>query len=268
MSFLLNFPLFLYKLPILILALFSKNKDVRKIFTLLILTGVSVSLIQIEFIQSFINNQSGLIKTLNWVYILKAYNLLFCLIGIYILKQENSANKILVSFIFLSLLLLQVNSSIVPFGKKIVFKEKNYQNIYTFKGYYNFHNYKNIKEIVQNSRVMSVGLDPMIAVVHNISVIDGYHSVYPLSYKKKFKEIIQEELESNPIFKRYYNDWGNRLYTSLYQPQNIKSFKLNYKKAKDIGAEFVISSFSLSSPQIDLIYGNCEIDHFCLYKIK
>ena len=46
--------------------------------------------------------------------------------------------------------------------------------------------YNFIKNIVKNSRVMSVGLDPMVAVMNNIRVIDGYHTIYPLSYKIKF----------------------------------------------------------------------------------
>ena len=37
---------------------------------------------------------------------------------------------------------------------------------------------------------MSVGLDPMIAVMNDIKVIDGYHSIYPLSYKIEFRKII------------------------------------------------------------------------------
>ena len=44
---------------------------------------------------------------------------------------------------------------------------------------------------------MSVGLDPMIAVMNDIRVIDGYHSVYPLSYKIKFRKIIEKELTKN-----------------------------------------------------------------------
>ena len=60
----------------------------------------------------------------------------------------------------------------------------------TFDGYYKFKDYTFIKNIVKNSRVMSVGLDPMIAVMNDIRVIDGYHTLYHASYKKKFRKII------------------------------------------------------------------------------
>ena len=59
---------------------------------------------------------------------------------------------------------------------------------------------------------MSVGLDPMIAVMNDIKVIDGYHNIYPLNYKIKFRKIIEKELEKNNVLKNYYDDWGNRIY--------------------------------------------------------
>ena len=40
-----------------------------------------------------------------------------------------------------------------------------------------------IKEIVQDDRVMSANLDPMVAVMNDINVIDGYHALYPWTIK-------------------------------------------------------------------------------------
>ena len=50
---------------------------------------------------------------------------------------------------------------------------------------------------------MSTGLDPMVTVVNNIKTIDGYHSIYPLTYKAKFREIIKNEIENNEKFQEY-----------------------------------------------------------------
>ena len=59
--------------------------------------------------------------------------------------------------------------------------------MYTFEGYYDYENYKFIKSLVNNSKTISIGLDPMVAVVNNIKVIDGYHNLYPLDYKIQFR---------------------------------------------------------------------------------
>ena len=96
-----------------------------------------------------------------------------------------------------------IKFSAVPFVKKFIFQEKDYRNFYTFSGYYLFNDYKKIKEIVQDDRVMSINLDPMVAVMNDINVIDGYHALYPLAYKKKFREIIKDELENNESLRNY-----------------------------------------------------------------
>ena len=43
----------------------------------------------------------------------------------------------------------------------------------------------------------------MIAVKNNIKTIDGYHTLYPLKYKKEFRVIIEKELENNLKLKDY-----------------------------------------------------------------
>ena len=59
-------------------------------------------------------------------------------------------------------------------------------------------------KIVNNQRIISIGFDPMAAIVNDIRTIDGYHNIYPLAYKIKFYEIIKDELENNKYWKNYY----------------------------------------------------------------
>ena len=54
----------------------------------------------------------------------------------------------------------------------------------SFDDYYRYDEYKKIKEIVENSRVASIGIDPMIAAMNGIKVIDGYHNLYPKKLQK------------------------------------------------------------------------------------
>ena len=162
------------------------------------------------------------------------------MMSFFFLKLKRPLSKLIFYTSILSILILQINSSIVPFIKEKILKIDRYQNIYTFNGYYDFYDYPFIKKIVGNKRTLSIGVDPMIAVYHNINVIDGYHNTYPVNYKKTFRKIIEPELNSNPNFRKYYDNYGSRVYTSLYHPQNIKNIVLNFKEAKLIGAEYVI----------------------------
>ena len=42
--------------------------------------------------------------------------------------------------------------------------------------------------------------------------LDGYFANYPLYYKHKFYNVIENELERDPYFKSYFLDWGSKCY--------------------------------------------------------
>ena len=90
----------------------------------------------------------------------------------------------------------------------------------------------------------------MIAVMNSIHVIDGYHNLYPLEYKYKFKKIINEELNKNLKYKNYYNYWGNRLYAFV---TNEKKIDLNFKAANSLGAKYIISKFKITNSDLKLV---------------
>ena len=141
----------------------------------------------------------------------------------------------------------------------------NLNSLNTFDSYYKFEVYSFIKSIVKKDRVMSVGIDPMIAVMNDIKVIDGYHTIYPMEYKKKFRKIIAAELEANDTLKDYYDNWGNRVYVFFNDKNNLL---LNFIEAKNIGATYVISAFSIKSINLELICSNCfGSKEIFLYKI-
>ena len=112
---------------------------------------------------------------------------------------------------------------------------------------------------------MSVGLDPMIAVMNDIRVIDGYHTIYPLNYKIKFRKIIEKELENNIRLKNYYDNWGSRVY-AFYSDEN--NLMLNFHYAKKLGADYVISRFPIKNNELKIVCYNCNNSkNLFLYKI-
>ena len=117
----------------------------------------------------------------------------------------------------------------------------------SFDDYYRYDEYKKIKEIVENSRVASIGIDPMIAAMNGIKVIDGYHNLYPKSYKNKFKNIINDELKMNESLEYYFNNWGNQLYLFYNDPKNLK---INFKNIKKLDANYLISSFEIKDKDL------------------
>ena len=135
----------------------------------------------------------------------------------------------------------------------------------TFDNYYKFKVYGFIKSIVKEDRVMSIGLDPMVAVMNDIKVIDGYHTIYSMKYKKEFRKIIADELDANNDLKNYYDNWGNRVY-AFYNDSN--KLLINFKEAKIVGANYVISAFPIKNDNLELICQNCrDTKDVHLYKI-
>ena len=105
----------------------------------------------------------------------------------------------------------------------------------------------------------------MIAVMNNIRVIDGYHTVYPLSYKIKFRKIIEKELENNITLKNYYDNWGNRVYAFYNNKNNLM---LDFQQAKKLGADYVISKFPIINDELKIICFECNnSSEIFLYKI-
>jgi len=156
--------------------------------------------------------------------------------------------------------------SLIPSYKKNINHDNpnKYKNIYTFEGYYSKKNYIEIKEIVKNDRVMSVGLDPMVAVMNNIKVIDGYHNLYPAAYKVKFRKVIEKELSKSKLYLKYYDYWGSRVYAFVSDPNNVE---LDFNAAKKLGAKFIISKYLLSEENnLERMCKNCNTDLY-LYKI-
>ena len=105
----------------------------------------------------------------------------------------------------------------------------------------------------------------MVAVMNDIKVIDGEHNLYPISYKKKFYEIIREELQQNSLFQNYYLNWGHRVYAFVDDPKNVR---INFVEAKKLGADFVISKYPLNKNELNEIIKISNKENIYLYKIN
>ena len=267
----INFELFL-KAPnfiiisyLLIVIFFSKQKKANNIFFLIVLINLILTFLVTGYFLDYYNNIEGILRTLNFSYCSSILPFLYCLSVLLVLNNK-SINLIRIGkvIILTAIILSQVNSSIVPFFKKYVYLETNYRNIYTFEEYYQNEDYQKFKKIVKDKRSISVGVDPMIAIMNNIATIDGYHNIYPLSYKKKFRKVIKKELDQNTILRKYYDNWGSRIYAFVSNPNNIL---IDFHEAKNLGADFVISAFELNANGLKLVCEMCS-QNLKLYYIE
>lgn len=264
-DFLLAFP-FLIFLPFLyFFSLIKKNKKIYLIFFTLIFLKINLYLFGI---QQFINLIAYLKfpKTFTYTYYDQYFIFFYCLLLILKLNEKIKFKNFLIIISIITIVTFQINSSVIPLVKQNVkkYKEEYYRNYYTFDGFYAPEKYKNIKKIVKNDRIISIGFDPMAAIANDIRTIDGYHNLYPLSYKIKFHEIIKDELKNNKLWESYYKNYGSRVYAIVNDPKNIK---INFLAAKKLGAVYVLSKYQIKSNNLKAICENCNKDSFFLYKI-
>ena len=261
-----NLPIAILIIPLLFSIFFLKNKKILKIFfIILIIKFITYIFLNSDLLIDFLNRNSLSLKIYAFSYIDRYDAFMFLLIFIYVMNEKFKLKKYLIFSSFISLLLFQVNSSIGPIYKKyFVDSEEKFRNYYTFNGFYLPEVYGKIKKIVGEERVLSIGYEPLVAVMNDMKAIDGYHNLYPLEYKKKFRKIIKEELDSNKFWKKYYDNWGSRVYAVVTDPEEIK---INFEEAKKLGASFVISRYSINSKKLKFICESCKNDGIYLYKI-
>jgi hypothetical protein len=299
-----NVPLNILYTLLFALSLFSNEKKIKLLFFFIISILIIQSIVGSNLINIFFIGIFDIFKGFNFRRIDRVLPLAFTLLFIFFIFKLNNKNlKRLLYFVsIISILSIQLKtplSQIVKYilqknmyvdkfdeaknkilennytsGFKIIFNKNNYTNneidfndsvSKTFDNYFKFDDYAFIRNIVKKSRVMSVGLDPMIAVMNDIKVIDGYHTVYPLHYKIKFRKIIEKELETNSVLKNYYDDWGNRVYALYNDEHNIM---LNFQAAKTLGADYIISKFPIKNNELKIVCYKCNnSNRLFLYKI-
>ena len=232
-----------------------KNNLSKKIFILIIFLHI------LSIIFNLTSNTVFGFK-LSWIDIYRPSLFIFLLF--FLSTKKTNKVKILTYLSIFPLVLFQINSSAVPFIKKNIYKTQDYRNVYTFEGYYMIDDFQEIKKIVQENRVATIGYDPLIAAFNGIPVIDGYHALYPLDYKKKFYKLIKKELDKNALLNSYYQNWGSRVYLFIDNENNIE---IDFLEAKKIGAKYIISKFELSSSSLYQIKKDFR-EKIYLYKIK
>ena len=191
--------------------------------------------------------------------------LLFLILIIYIFRKKQFFLKtIKYKYIFIFFLIFfqsLYNLNILKLNKLLSFDYRyswhhNGIDTTTFDQYFNTDLFEEIKKYINEDpseyKVGSVGISPSIALFNGFNVVDFYLSSYDLKYKKRFRKVIESELEKNSIIKNYYDGSGKRIY--IYSSELGKNFihfkksvpkeinlDLNYAELKNIGCKYIFS---------------------------
>ncbi|HYK73710.1 MAG TPA: DUF6044 family protein [Pseudoneobacillus sp.] len=142
-------------------------------------------------------------------------------------------------------------------NEEIVYKDKP-----TFRQFFAVQQFNQIKEHIglpqKEYRVASIGLHPAIAQYNGFYTLDTYNNFYPLSYKYKFRKIIEKELAKNKTIRTYFDQWGGRSYIFTAElgkhymfkkksKKRLKNLELNLEPFKEMGGQYIFSAIPIDN---------------------
>jgi hypothetical protein len=174
-------------------------------------------------------------------------------LGLKIIWDNRKAWKPYVPFFIIAQILL-----LFCFNDEIIYRKK--PSVYEF---YSVELFDEIKSHIglplQDYRVASIGIHPAITQYNGFYTLDTYNNFYPLSYKYKFRKIIENELAKNKTIRTYFDEWGGRCYifTSelgkhyMFKKNNkrtLKELDLNITPFKEMGGVYIFSALPIENP--------------------
>lgn len=109
-------------------------------------------------------------------------------------------------------------------------------------------------------RIGCVGFVPAIAQANGFYTVDAYSTNYPLEYKRKFRTVIEKELEKSENIKSYYDNWGSRCYlysaeldtkfqTGKDEDIALENFEINTDALKELGCDYIFSAVKIENAE-------------------
>jgi hypothetical protein len=178
--------------------------------------------------------------------------------------SENNGRYVARGVLIIISLQLVSNISHTPLIREIAKLALGKSPTPTFEAYYRRSEYAFIREAIGSGPVLSVGLDPMIAPMNGIPSIDGYYVLYPLAYKKAFRDVIDVSMTAAGKGD-YFDEWGNRVYA--FYPKGNPNL-INFCAAHDLGAKYVISSEAITNALLIKLEITELADTLHVYQIK
>lgn len=92
-------------------------------------------------------------------------------------------------------------------------------------------------------RVVSLGLVPGIALYNGFYVLDGFFNDYPMDYKRRFRRVMEAELEKDEQLRRHFDDWGAHLHLYAHELGMVVGYRKPTLYTKEHGTRRVSVDF-------------------------
>lgn len=139
----------------------------------------------------------------------------------------------------------------------------------SYRAYYSTELFREIRDYVgrppESYRVVSLGLNPMIALYNGFSVLDGFFNDYPLEYKHLFRRAMAAELAKDRFLAEHFDGWGAHLhlysaelgmvigyrkkgpYTKHHATRRVRELELETAVLRELGCRYVLSAVEVAN---------------------
>ena len=128
------------------------------------------------------------------------------------------------------------------------------KDVISYRAFISKDLFKEIKEFInkpQNQyRIASIGIHPSVSQFNGFYTIDSYQNNYLLSYKHKFRKIIEKELDKNARWQKAFDYWGNRCY--LMVNELTRRYSKPYKRDEDFESIKDIVDYKISNLELNI----------------
>jgi hypothetical protein len=176
--------------------------------------------------------------------------------------------KAIVSFLIIGQILFLFTIYNIEYRNRLGLKNRIHSTL-TYRQFYSENLFRQIDEFIgkpkEDYRIVSLGIHPAVAQYNGFYTLDIYGTIYPLSYKHKFRRILEEELRKSKDVKRVFDDNSKRLYLLSAELHNdkrrgltfargitkkegylkIKKLELNTFALKEMGGEYIFSAVEI-----------------------
>lgn len=235
-----------------------------------------------SYVGVHIRHAMGVLGTIQFDRLYTMYPALWCIIaGLFISIMcrfivENHRRKkvmfIVGGIAFLCLFSLKSNSlyrinwntflySVISCNGDFSSRPAKYTRNVSWNDYFDEELFTRIRKYIANEapnksyKVAGIGLSPSVTQYNGFYTLDGYSVNYPLQFKHDFREIIAGELDKNDEMKRYFDNWGNRVYMFIdelegnpdifQKDKEILCPELNSDKFYNLGGRYILSAVKI-----------------------
>ena len=159
----------------------------------------------------------------------------------------------------------EINAGNLQEGHLNIFSFEPYEPQPTFKEFYDIQLFEQVKifmdkrSLGKNYRTINLGIYPNILQYNGVKTLDSYQNNYPLSYKYKFKNIIENEIIKDINIENNFNMWGSKCYAfsaelgieesahtvSKHQHKKIHHLAYNWDAFKRMNGKYLISAIEI-----------------------